>query len=50
MALALERYLLPGVINDQREAYATALQKVCTTLTKGFFRQFAVDHYPEVLA
>lgn len=30
-------------------AYLKALQKVCTTLTSGWFRDFAIDHYPEIL-
>lgn len=31
-------------------AYLEALKKVCTTLTSGFFRDKAIDYYPEVVA
>jgi hypothetical protein len=29
--------------------YNKALNKVCTTLCKGWFREFAIDNYPEVM-
>ena len=29
--------------------YMKALKKVCTTLTSGWFRDFAIDHYPSVV-
>jgi len=29
-------------------AYYQALKRICTTLTKGWFRDFACDHYPEL--
>ena len=29
--------------------YNKALDKVCTTLCKGWFRCFAIDHHPELL-
>jgi hypothetical protein len=48
MAIALERYLVPGVVSDPEVAYAEAMLRVCTSLTKGWFRQFAVDHWPQV--
>lgn len=48
MSIALERYLLPGRVQDAQQAYARALARVCTTLTKGWFREFALDAYPEV--
>lgn len=48
--IATERFLVP---NDwgysSKRAYFNALQKVCTTLTSGWFRDWAIDHYPEVL-
>jgi len=31
-------------------AYLKALEKVCTTVTKGYFRDFAIEHYPEVIS
>ncbi len=30
-------------------SYMKALKKVCTTLTSGWFRDFAIDNYPEIL-
>ncbi|RGB26515.1 hypothetical protein C1646_674720 [Rhizophagus diaphanus] len=49
MAIALERYLIPMISNNQETSYNMALVKICTTLTKGWFRQFAVDNYPQLL-
>ncbi|PKY16222.1 hypothetical protein RhiirB3_467209 [Rhizophagus irregularis] len=49
MAIALERYLIPMTSNNQETSYNMALVKICTTLTKGWFRQFAVDNYPQLL-
>lgn len=47
--IATERFLVP---TDWRcpmsLAYTKALDKVCTTLCSGFFRDFAIDNYPEV--
>jgi len=48
MALALERFLVPGIVTDEHAAYAEALCKVCTSLTKGWFRDFAVQSWPKV--
>lgn len=46
MVLALERFVLPKLIIDTNQAYIEALSKVCTTVTKGWFREFAINHYP----
>lgn len=46
-AIALERYLLKGITDDAAEAYWMALERVCTTLARGWFREFACQHYPE---
>jgi hypothetical protein len=48
MTLAMERYLLPGFIKIGQDAYTLALTRICTNITKGWYRQFAVDHYPQV--
>ena len=45
MTIALERYLLPDREKDAQTAYTKALIRVCTTLTKGWFREFAVNVY-----
>lgn len=46
MVLALERFLLPEIETD--DPYLDALELICTTTTKGWFRQFAIDHYVEI--
>jgi hypothetical protein len=49
--LAIERFLLLGDWNmPSKLAYLKALRKVCTTVTSGYFRDFAIDHYPEVIS
>ena len=48
MAIALERYLIPMISKDQEYSYRSALVRICTSLTKGWFRQFAIDNYPRL--
>ncbi|KAJ3060508.1 hypothetical protein HDU98_003528, partial [Podochytrium sp. JEL0797] len=48
MANALERFMLPGRVEDENEAYLLALERVCTTLTKGWLRDFAAYHFLQV--
>ncbi|GBB88239.1 hypothetical protein RclHR1_01480004 [Rhizophagus clarus] len=48
MAIALERYLIPMASKNQETSYNLALFRICTTLTKGWFRQFAIDNYPRL--
>ena len=48
--IATERFLVPNHWRySSKLAYAKSLQKVCTTLCSGWFRDYAIDHYPEVL-
>ena len=49
--LAIERSLVPhpGALTP-RQAFLTALMKVCTSITSGWFREFAWEHYYQVLA
>jgi hypothetical protein len=49
VVLAIERSLLPhpGVLTPQA-AFLYALEKVCTSITSGWFREFAWEHYYEV--
>jgi hypothetical protein len=50
--LALERSLIPHGFGDrdhQREVFKYALQKVCTSITSGWFREFSYEHYEEVM-
>lgn len=47
--IATERFLVPSDWDyPKRLAYFKALEKVCTTLTSGWFRDFAIDNFPEV--
>ncbi|EXX74096.1 hypothetical protein RhiirA5_409865 [Rhizophagus irregularis] len=48
MAIALERYLIPMISNNQENSYKSALVRICTTLTKGWYRKFAIDNYPRL--
>jgi hypothetical protein len=47
--IAIERFLVPSNWNyAPRHAYLKSLDKVCTTLCSGYFRDFAIDNYPEI--
>lgn len=49
--LAIERSLVPhpGVLTP-RAAFEKALMKVCSSITSGWFREYAWEHYDEVMA
>lgn len=48
--IATERFLVPSDWEKQtRVAYMDSLRKVCTTLTSGWFRDFAIDNYPDIV-
>lgn len=48
--IAIERFLIPKNWEYPcKLAYMKALEKVCTTLCSGWFRDFAIDNYPEIL-
>lgn len=50
--IALERFIIPNNLmaeNDLFESYKKSLNKICTTLCSGWFRDFACEHYFEVL-
>lgn len=48
--IATERYLVRNQWEyPAKKAYMQALQKVCTTLCSGWFRDYSIDHYPELL-
>lgn len=50
MVIAAERFLIPKDWNFScKRAYFKALDKVCTTLCSGFFRDFAIDNYNQVV-
>lgn len=44
--LAIERSQVPNNFNiDPRRSFNIALEKVCTSITSGWFREFAWEHY-----
>lgn len=48
--IACERFMIPnGWKFSKLRAYHTAVKKVCTTLTSGWFRDFAIDNYDNVM-
>lgn len=47
--IGLERYLLQEVGISPFDAYKMAVRRICTTLCSGFFRQFAIDNYFEII-
>jgi hypothetical protein len=46
--IAIERRLLHRRGMSPRHAFDWALMRICTTLTSGFFRDFAIDNWPEI--
>lgn len=51
MVLALERSLIPNKFNpDADKMFRYALMKVCTSITSGWWRDFAWDNYDEALS
>lgn len=49
--LSLERSIVPFELKDvvkRKKAFDTALSKVCTSITSGWFRKFAYDNFDEV--
>ena len=50
-AIALERVVIPaealGIRYRAEDAYLYALHRVCTDLATGWFRDFAIDQFPE---
>lgn len=48
--IACERYMIPNDWNYiPKLAYMNALKKICTTLTSGWFRDYAIDNYPHLV-
>ena len=50
MAICLERLVIPqllkGKVPNQQACYEVALSMVLTALSKGWFRDFGIEHYP----
>lgn len=50
MVIAIERYLVPSQWRyPPKLAYLKSLDRVCTTLCSGWFRDHAIDYYPQVV-
>lgn len=55
LVIAIERHLLPSILGDKiriinsEKAFKWALMRICTDLTSGWFRDFAIDNYKSVL-
>ena len=48
--LAIERSLVPHPdVLTPRQAFLKALEKVCTSITSGWFREYAWEHYNEIV-
>lgn len=50
--ISLERYIIPQYGDnhqDHFEMYKNALKRICTTLCSGWFREFAIENYPEAI-
>lgn len=48
--IACERFMIPSDWDfSPKRAYFRAVNKVCTTLTSGWFRDFAIDNFPQVI-
>lgn len=48
--LALERSQIPFPETDRRKSFDMALMKVCSSITSGWFREFAWENYDKVQA
>jgi hypothetical protein len=52
--IALERAMIPMLFEGEKlanpfEAYKWAVMRICTTLCSGWFREFAVEHYANII-
>lgn len=48
-AIAIERFLIWKRGYPERFAFNEAVSKICTTLTSGWFRDFAIENWPEIM-
>jgi hypothetical protein len=48
--IALERYIIPKIEKHPpaKFAFDWALERICTNLTSGWFREFAIENWPEI--
>lgn len=48
--LALERSVIPFGDKDRKKSFDLALEKVCTSITSGYFREFCYNNYHSIQA
>jgi hypothetical protein len=48
MVISLERFIITKKLNPKL-AYYKAVEKICTNLTSGWFRDFAIDNWDQVI-
>jgi hypothetical protein len=48
LIIAMERKILPRFEKHHQKAYFYSIKRICTSLTRGWFRTFAVDNWPVV--
>jgi hypothetical protein len=48
-AIALERQIIPGNTTDPKAAYFYAIERISTTLTAGWFREFALENFKDII-
>lgn len=49
--IAIERFMVPNEWKfPEKLAYIKSLDKVCTTLCSGWFRDYAIDNYPQLVS
>ena len=46
--ISIERFLLKNINISKHGAFLISLEKICTTLCKGWFRKFAYENYKEI--
>ena len=50
VVISIERFLVPSDWKKPyRLSYMKSLEKVCTTLCSGWFRDYAIDNYPAIV-
>lgn len=47
--IAIERFLIPKKGYPAKFAFNNAIEKICTTLTSGYFRDFAIENWSEIV-
>ena len=53
--IALERHMIPQIVDNlpglsSHTAFEWALKRICTTLCSGFFREYAIMNYQNIMS